>query len=59
MTWVGWAGKAITIYAKTETKLLPAKTQRLIECLIARLNPAEKGSCRHMERFIQTPPLKS
>lgn len=38
---VGREVQPITIYAKTETKLLPAKTQRLIEFLIARLNPAE------------------
>lgn len=38
---VGRKGQLITIYTKTETKLLPVKTQRLIEFLIARLNPPE------------------
>ncbi|KIH82841.1 LysR family transcriptional regulator [Pseudomonas batumici] len=32
-----WRGKAVTVYAVTETRLLPAKTQRFIEFLRARL----------------------
>ena len=35
----GWQGKPITIYAMTETRLLPAKTQRFIEFLRERLSP--------------------
>lgn len=30
---IGWKGQPITIYAMTETRLLPAKTQRFIEFL--------------------------
>jgi DNA-binding transcriptional LysR family regulator len=33
----GWQGEAITVYALTETRLLPAKTQRFIEFLRERL----------------------
>nr|WP_283099764.1 LysR family transcriptional regulator [Pseudomonas sp. MWU12-2037] len=32
-----WQGKPVTVYAVTETRLLPAKTQRFIEFLRARL----------------------
>ncbi|NWB46611.1 LysR family transcriptional regulator [Pseudomonas gingeri] len=32
-----WRGKPVTVYAVTETRLLPAKTQRFIEFLRARL----------------------
>ncbi len=32
-----WKGKPVTVYAVTETRLLPAKTQRFIEFLRARL----------------------
>lgn len=33
----GWQGKPISVYAVTETRLLPAKTQRFIEFLRDRL----------------------
>lgn len=37
----GWEGQPITIYAMNETRLLPAKSQRFIEFLRARLSPDE------------------
>ncbi|WP_288440920.1 LysR family transcriptional regulator [uncultured Pseudomonas sp.] len=37
----GWQGQPMTIYATTETRLLPAKTQRFIEFLRERLSSSE------------------
>lgn len=34
----GWHGKPLPVYALTETRLLPAKTQRFIEFLKERLS---------------------
>jgi DNA-binding transcriptional LysR family regulator len=33
-----WQGSPVTVYAVTETRLLPAKTQRFIEFLRERLS---------------------
>ncbi len=35
----GWEGVAISVYALTETRLLPAKSQRFIEFLRDQLKP--------------------
>jgi DNA-binding transcriptional LysR family regulator len=32
-----WAGASVSIYAVTETRLIPAKTQRFVEFLSSRL----------------------
>jgi DNA-binding transcriptional LysR family regulator len=37
----GWQGSPVSVYALTETRLLPAKTQRLIEFLKERLATAD------------------
>jgi DNA-binding transcriptional LysR family regulator len=37
-----WHGAPMQVYATTETRLLPAKTQRFIEFLRARLGPAHQ-----------------
>jgi DNA-binding transcriptional LysR family regulator len=36
----GWRGNPVPVYALTETRLLPAKTQRFIEFLRDRLKSA-------------------
>lgn len=38
-----WQGPAVPVYAMTETRLLPAKTQRFIEFLKERLQPDRPG----------------
>jgi len=42
----GWEGKAMQVYALTETRLLPAKTLRFIEFLQERLAQHQTGTKR-------------